>query len=153
MWELIKYIYEQIQLQDKQLDGMHSCKSHAGRLKSHQRGLDWNTLLCPGDLLSKSSKLTFPRKRWLGDRSPVNVRRVDEKHNVVRQADSGFGGGCSGNFRGSPWRLITPLLFVRLPSSWPLPWAGFLMLAPGSPVVRTLHSHLWAPRFNPWLGN
>ena len=82
---------------------MCSCKSPAGRLKSHQRGFWIETLiLCLGDLLSKSSKLTFPRKRWWGDRSPVNVRRVDEKHNVVWQADSGFGGGCSGNFRGSP---------------------------------------------------
>ena len=46
---------------------MHSCKSPAGRLESHQRGFWIETpLLCPGDLLSKSSKLTFSRKRWWG---------------------------------------------------------------------------------------
>ena len=47
---------------------MRSCMSPAGRLKSHQRGFWIETLiLCLGDLLSKSSKLTFPRKRWWGD--------------------------------------------------------------------------------------
>ena len=46
---------------------MCSCKSLAGRLESHQRGFWIETLLLyPGDLLSKSSKLTFPRKRWWG---------------------------------------------------------------------------------------
>ena len=36
---------------------MRSCKSPAGRLESHQRGFWIETLiLCPGDLLSKSSK-------------------------------------------------------------------------------------------------
>ena len=50
---------------------MHSCKSPAGRLESHQRGFWIKTLLlCPGDLLSKSSKLTFSRKSWWGD-SPL----------------------------------------------------------------------------------
>ena len=35
-----------------------------------QRGFWIETLvLCPGDLLSKSSKLTFSRKRWRGDSS------------------------------------------------------------------------------------
>ena len=43
----------------------------SGRLESHQRGFGIETfLLCPGDLLSKSSKLTFSRKRWWGD-SPL----------------------------------------------------------------------------------
>ena len=47
---------------------MRSCKSPAGRLESHQRGFWIETLLlCPGDLLSKSSKLTFSRKSWWGD--------------------------------------------------------------------------------------
>ena len=48
-----------------------NCKSPAGRLESHQRGFWIETLvLCPGDLLSKSSKLTLSRKRWWGD-SPL----------------------------------------------------------------------------------
>ena len=43
---------------------MRSCKSPAGGLESHQRGFWIETLLlCPGDLLSKSSKLTFSRKK------------------------------------------------------------------------------------------
>ena len=71
---------------------MHSCKSPVGRLESHQRGFWIETLvLCLGDLLSKSSKLTFSRKRWWGGQPPVNVRKVGEKHNAVRQADSGLG--------------------------------------------------------------
>ena len=70
---------------------MRSCKSPAGRLESHQRGFWIETLLLgPGDLVSKSSKLTFSRKRWWGD-SPVNDRRVGGKHNTVKQADSGLG--------------------------------------------------------------
>ena len=24
---------------------------------------------------------------------------------------------------------------------------------PGNPAVRTLHSHCWGPRFDPWSGN
>ena len=51
------------------INHMHSCKSPAGRLESHQRGFWIETLvLCPGDLLSKSSN--FFRKRWWGD-SPL----------------------------------------------------------------------------------
>ena len=43
----------------------------SGRLESHQRGFWIETLLlCPGDLFSKSSKLTFSIKRWWGD-SPL----------------------------------------------------------------------------------
>ena len=71
---------------------MHSCKSPAGRLESPQRDFWIETLLlCPGDLLSKSSKLTFSRKKVVGGQPPVNVRRVGGKHNTVKQADSGFG--------------------------------------------------------------
>ena len=53
----------------------HLCSymSPAGRLKSHQREFWIETLvLCPGDLLSKSSKLTFSRKMWWGD-SPLLI--------------------------------------------------------------------------------
>ena len=82
---------------------MASCKSPIGRLESHQRGFWIETLLLgPGDLLSKSSKLTFSRKRWRGGgQPPVNVRKVGEKHNAVRQADSGFGADA----RADPVRL------------------------------------------------
>ena len=110
---------------------MHSYKSPAGRLESHQRGFWIETLLwCPGDLLSKSSKLTFSKKRWWGDSPPVNVRRVGGKHNTVKQADSGFGGRCSRKSRGTP-EAWSRLCICQASSSWPLPRAGFPMLAPG----------------------
>ena len=53
------------------------------------------------------------------------------QHNKIRPTLV-FGGRCSGKHRGNPWSQITPLRFVGLPSSWPLPWAGFLTLAPGN---------------------
>ena len=94
---------------------MRSCKSPAGRLESHQRGFWIETLLlCPGDLLSKSSELTFSRKRWWGDSPPVNVRRVGGKHNTVKQADSGFGADAQAD----PARL--PYGPTRLCLSGPL---------------------------------
>ena len=80
---------------------MSSCKSLAGRLESHQRGFWIETLLlCPGDLLSKSSN--FFQKKVVGGQPPVNDGRVGRKRNTVKQADSGLGGGCSGNSRGTP---------------------------------------------------
>ena len=90
---------------------MASCKSPIGRLESHQRGFWIETLLLgPGDLLSKSSKLTFSRKRWRGGgQPPVNVRKVGEKRNAVRQADSGFGGRCSRKSSEAPLRPGSPL--------------------------------------------
>ena len=49
-----------------------TCTNLSGRLESHQRGFWIETLLlCPGDLFSKSSKLTFSRKSWWGDSPPV----------------------------------------------------------------------------------
>ena len=52
---------------------MRSCTSPVGRLKSHQRGFWIETLvLCPGDLLSKSSN--FFQKKVVGGQSPVNDR-------------------------------------------------------------------------------
>ena len=100
---------------------MRSCTSPAGRLESHQRGFRIETLiLCPGDLLSKSSKLSFFQKNVVGVQPPVNDRRVGGKHNTVKQADSGLGGWMLRKFQGgNPWSLITSLHFVRLPSAWP----------------------------------
>ena len=93
---------------------MHSCKSLAGRLESHQRGFWIETLLlCPGDLLSKSSKLTFSRKRWWGGQPPVNVRRVGGKHNTVKQADSGFLGWMLRKFQGEPLKPDHALAFCQ----------------------------------------
>ena len=99
---------------------MHSCTSLAGRLESHQRGFWIGTLvLCPGDLLSKSSNF-FQKKVGVGwGQSPVNDRRVGGKHNTVKQADSGLGGWMLRNFQGESLKPITSLRFVRLPSAWP----------------------------------
>ena len=89
---------------------MCSCKSPVGRLESHQRGFWTETVvLCPGDLL------TFPKKRWWGDRSPVNVRRVDEKHNVVRQADFVFLGYMLRKYQGENLRSDSTLTIRSLP--------------------------------------
>ena len=54
------------------------------------------------------------------------------------------------NLQEDPWGFIPPLHIVRPPSSWPLPLAGFLTLAPGnqkhpqlsiaSTLVQPLHS-------------
>ena len=89
---------------------MRSCMSPAGRLESHQRGFWIETLiLYPGDLLSKSSKLTFSRKRWCGGQPPVNVRRVGGKHNTVKQADSGLGGWMLRKFQGENLRSDSTL--------------------------------------------
>ena len=50
---------------------MRSCMSPAGRLESHQRGFWIETLiLCPGDLLSKSSKLIFFPEKSGGGTAP-----------------------------------------------------------------------------------
>ena len=71
---------------------MHSCKRFGRQARKPLEGFWIETfVLCPGDLLFKSSKLTFSRKRWWGGQPPVNVRKVGEKHNAVRQADSGLG--------------------------------------------------------------
>ena len=80
---------------------MRSCTSPAGRLESHQRGFWIETLiLCPGDLLPKSSKLSFFQKKVVGVQPPVNDRRVGGKHNTVKQADSGLGGWMLRKFQG-----------------------------------------------------
>ena len=97
---------------------MHSCTSPAGRLDSHQGGFWIETLvLCPGDLLSKSSNFFW--KKVVGGQPPVNDRRVGGKHNTVKQADSGLAGWMLRKFQGEPLKLITSLHFVRLPSTWP----------------------------------
>ena len=95
---------------------MRSCRSPAGRLESHQRGFWIETLvLCPGDLLSKSSN--FFQKKMVVEQSPVNDRRVGGKHNTVKQADSGLGGWMLRNFQGESLKPNMSLRFVRLPSA------------------------------------
>ena len=45
----------------------------------------------------------------MGGQPPVNVKKVGEKHNAVRQADSGFWGRCSRKPSEAPLRPNSPL--------------------------------------------
>ena len=72
-------------------------------------------VLCPGDLLSKSSN--FFQEKVVGGQLPVNDRRVGGKHNTVKQADSGLGGWMLRNFQGESLKPNSSLCFVRLPSA------------------------------------
>ena len=72
----------------------------SGKLESYQRGLSQDILFTPRRLINWSSKLIpFRGRRW--GTAPVNVRSVSEKHNAVRQADSGLGADA----RADPARL------------------------------------------------
>ena len=109
---------------------MRSCTSPAGRLESHQRGFWIETLvLCPGDLLSKSSN--FSQKKVVWGQPPVNDRRVGGKHNTVKQADSGLGGWMLRKFQGEPLKPDHNLAFCQASFCMTLSRAGFLTLAPG----------------------
>ena len=55
-----------------------------------QRFLDGSTLVTPRRFINRSPKLTPFQREVGGDSPPYNVRRVGEKHNAVRQVDSGF---------------------------------------------------------------
>ena len=72
---------------------------------------------------------------YAGDWSPelTFFQRMSKsgKHSTYRRQTLVLGGRCSGKPRGNPWSQITPLRFVRLPSSWPLSRAGFLTQATG----------------------
>ena len=108
---------------------MCSCTSPAGRLESHQRGFWIETLvLCPGDLLSKSSN--FFQKKVVGGQPPVNDRRVGGKHNTVKQADSGLGGWMLRKFQGEPLKPDHVLAFCQASFRMTLSWVRFLTLAP-----------------------
>ena len=108
---------------------MRSCTSPAGRLESHQRGFWIETLvLCPGDLLSKSSN--FFQKKVVGGQPPVNDRRVGGKHNTVKQADSGLGGWMLRKFQGEPLKPDRVLVFCQASFLMTLSQAEFLTLAP-----------------------
>ena len=58
--------------------------------------------------------------------SPPQSQRLRWEH----KTDSGFGVRCSGT--GSFLRLDHAFAYAKPPSSWPLPWAEFLTLAPGT---------------------
>ena len=123
---------------------MSSCSSPAGRLKSHQRGFWIETLLlCPGDLLSKSSN--FFQKKVVGGQPPVNDRRVGGKHNTVKQAYSGLGGWMLRKFQGEPLKPDHVLAFCQASFRMTLSRVGFLTLAPDN-----IHSRIGKPAGD-WL--
>ena len=120
---------------------MHSCKSPAGRLESHQRGFWIETLLlCPGDLLSKSSKINFFQKKVVVGQPPVNVRRVGGKHNTVKQADSGFGGWMLRKLQGELLKPDHALVFCQ---------ASFLMTFAMGGIPHAGSWHRRSPRQHP----
>ena len=47
-------------------------------------------LSCPGDVLARALSLFSPEKGGRGQ-PPVNVRRVGERHKIVRETDYGLG--------------------------------------------------------------
>ena len=85
-------------------------------------------MLCPGDLLSKSSN--FFQKKVVGGQPPVNDIRVGGKHNTVKQADSGLGGWMLRKFQGEPLKSDHVLAFCQASFLMTLSPVGFLTLAP-----------------------
>ena len=65
----------------------------------------------------KALNYFFFQKKVAGGQPPVNVKKVDGKHNIVKQADSGLGGWMLRNFQGESLKPNTSLRFVRLPSA------------------------------------
>ena len=63
---------------------------------------------------------------------PLQSQRCRWEH----KTDSGFGVRCSGT--GGFLRLDHAFVYAKTPSSWPLPWAEFLTLAPGRVVYSFL---------------
>ena len=61
-----------------------------------------------------SSKLTVSRERWSGI-APVDVRNVGDRHNTIRQTDSGFGVDARES-PGGPLRP-DPAFVYQAPSS------------------------------------
>ena len=78
----------------------------------------------PRRLINENPKLTFSRERWSGI-APVNVRRVGERHKIVRETDFGFGVDARAD-SGGPLRPDPPLPVGFCPHDlchgWDLPW-------------------------------
>ena len=67
----------------------------------------------------------------VGGQPPVNDRRVGEKHNTIKQADSGLGGWMLRKFQGEPLKPDHVLAFCQDSILMTLSQVVFLMLAPG----------------------
>ena len=67
-----------------------------------------------------------------GGQPPVNVKKVDGKHNIVKQADSGLGGWMLRKFQGEPLKPDHILAFCQASFRVTLSRAGFLTPAPSN---------------------
>ena len=65
------------------------------------------------ETINWSSKLTFSRERWSGI-APVDVRNVGDRHNTIRQTDSGFGVDARES-PGGPLRPDPAFAFCQAP--------------------------------------
>ena len=67
----------------------------------------------------------------VGDNPPVNVRRVGERHKIVRQTDSGFGVDGRAD-PGGPSSSDPPCSSDLFHMT--LSWVGFPMVGPGNSI-------------------
>ena len=65
------------------------------------------------ETVNRSSKLTFSRERWSGI-APVNIKNVGDRHNTIRQTDSGFGVDARES-PGGPLRPDPAFAFCQAP--------------------------------------
>ena len=77
--------------------------------------------------------MILSRERWLGI-APINVRRVGERHKIVKQTDSGFGVDA----RAGPGGFLEALLVRSLPHD--LVMDGISPGSPSSPKALLIRS-------------
>ena len=63
----------------------------------------------------KALNYFFFQKKVAGGQPPVNVKKVDGKHNIVKQADSGLGGWMLRKYQGENLRSDSTLHIRSLP--------------------------------------
>ena len=71
----------------------------------------------------------------VGDNPPVNVRRVGERHKIVRQTDSGFGVDAQAD-PGGPSSSDLPCSSDLFHMT--LSWVGSPVMAPGTHAAKQL---------------
>ena len=90
-------------------------------------------------------KINFKGKRTIGKANKwINVEKVTIVLNNLKIEGKKKEEKIKWKIQGDPLKPDHAFAYVWLPSSWPLPQAGFLMLAPGNnlnktPIKRWLH--------------
>ena len=82
---------------------MHSCKSlgkPVRQVREPSEGFELRHSFYMQETINWSAKLTLSIERWSGI-APLLCQKSG-KHSTIKQADSGFGGRCSGKSRGTP---------------------------------------------------